>query len=334
MTLQNSTRNQHFISQAEQRLNAINPEAPKEKQKIYTFNIVDRDSCEINLNGEQGNKIKKTLSIGDLFSFEAIEATGPRQNFETLFKKYEDNITTITLELIKKIELSEIESAKTEIINIFSLKFMNFIRNPYSIKKVLNTFPQLLKTHPINKVSYDAYLKVINGSNIHQAELLTKLGITEIIYRDWLCIIYLLLENLGDKDNNLLEHILKLLIEDKDLYFKAEIFLYKDHTCLLSDRGFSTPVFENEGHMSFDFNLCSTAFIRYSIVSLDFLIPKNTPKTLIASYKQQNKVINVSVQHDNLVELERYNKNIVFQCHENVFCSNAKPYGIVCKLPS
>ena len=330
MTLQNSTRNQHFISQAEQRLNAINPETPKEKQKIYTFNIVDRDSCEISLNREQGNKIKNTLSIGDLFSFEAINATGLRQNFETLFKKYEDNITTITLELIKKIELSEIESAKAEIINILALKFMNFIRNPYSIKKVLRTFPRLLNIHPINKVSYDTYLKVINGSNIHQAEILTKIGITETIYRDWLCIIYLLLENLGEKDNNLFENILKLLIEDKDLHFYTEVFLYKEHACLLSDRGFSTPTLENESHMTFDFNLCSTAFIRYSVVSLDSLIPKNTPETLIEHYKKKNKVINVSIHHDNLVELERYNKNTVFQCYENVFCSNPKPYGIAC----
>ena len=186
----------------------------------------------------------------------------------------------------------------------------------------------------MSKASYDAYLKVINGSNIHQVEILTKLGISETIYRDWLRVIYLLLDNLGDKDNNLLENILKLLIEDKNLYFHTEVFLYKDHACLLSDRGFSTPISENESHMAFDFNLCSTAFIRYSIISLDSLIPKNTPEMLIALYKKQNKVIKVSIQHDNLVELERYNKNVVFQCHKNVFCSNAKPYGIVCRLSS
>lgn len=328
MTLQNSTRNQHFISQAEQRLNAINPELPKEKQKIYTFNVVDRDSCEINLNRGQGNRIKNTLSINDLFSFEALEKIGLRNNFEELFKQYEDNITTFTRELIKKAKQSETESAKTEIINILALKFMNFIRNPYSIKKVLNTFPQLLKIHPLNKGSYDSYIKVINGSNVHQAEILTKLGITETMYRDWLCVIYLLLDNLGDKDNNLFEHIVKLLIEDKDLYFKAEVFLYKEHTCLLSDRGFSTPIFENESHMVFDFNLCSTAFIRYAFISLDSLMPQNTPETLVELYKKQCKVINVSTHHDNLIELEKYNKNVVFQCYRNVFCSNAKPYGI------
>jgi hypothetical protein len=37
LMLQNETKNQHYISQAEQRLNALNQSATKERQRIYAF---------------------------------------------------------------------------------------------------------------------------------------------------------------------------------------------------------------------------------------------------------------------------------------------------------
>ena len=42
MDFENSTVRQHFLSQAEQRLNAINPGAKRENQRIYQYTLNKR----------------------------------------------------------------------------------------------------------------------------------------------------------------------------------------------------------------------------------------------------------------------------------------------------
>ena len=41
---ENDTRNQHFVTQGEQRLNALNPRADPKNQRIYSFQVVDRET--------------------------------------------------------------------------------------------------------------------------------------------------------------------------------------------------------------------------------------------------------------------------------------------------
>jgi hypothetical protein len=64
--LENLIRNQHFISQAEQRLNAMNPNTLPENQRIYEFNVVDRDVPVLKLQSPNGRKIENSLSWEDL----------------------------------------------------------------------------------------------------------------------------------------------------------------------------------------------------------------------------------------------------------------------------
>ena len=40
----NDTRNQHFLTQSEQRLNALNPKASRSNLRIYSFTVADRDN--------------------------------------------------------------------------------------------------------------------------------------------------------------------------------------------------------------------------------------------------------------------------------------------------
>jgi hypothetical protein len=40
----NDTRNKHFLTQGEQRLNALNPQADPSNQRIYSFEVIDRDN--------------------------------------------------------------------------------------------------------------------------------------------------------------------------------------------------------------------------------------------------------------------------------------------------
>jgi len=68
--LENDTRNQHFVTQGEQRLNALNPMADPKNQRIYSFEVVDRENYKLILENPAGRAIGKTLSLFDLFSFD------------------------------------------------------------------------------------------------------------------------------------------------------------------------------------------------------------------------------------------------------------------------
>src|ERR1019366_10189967 len=96
-------RNQHFISQVEQRLNAINPNALPRNQRIYKLRVVDREDRRLMLANENGSPIKANLSLSDLFSFD-IDLDGRlRENFESLFNDYEASIPIHTEGVLRKL---------------------------------------------------------------------------------------------------------------------------------------------------------------------------------------------------------------------------------------
>jgi DNA-binding transcriptional MerR regulator len=88
----NQTKNQHFISQVEQRLNAYNPDAARDNQRIYEFEIVDRDKRILKLVDARGRSIKNNLAMLDLFSFDVDKDKNTRANFEEAFHRYERQV--------------------------------------------------------------------------------------------------------------------------------------------------------------------------------------------------------------------------------------------------
>lgn len=326
MNLQDVTKNQHFVSQVEQRLNAINPLAKDENQKIYSFSLKDRELYAVSLDSESGSKISNTLSLNDIFSFDVLGKEAVRYNFEKLFHHYEVSIKTNTESLISKLPTVGAD-VTSEILNIFLSKFLNFVRNPYSIKKVLNTFPQLRRLHPNDPVHYKNFERVLNGRKPQQAYICEKLGITENEYVDWLSIIFILLTQLDKSQPNLLEQVVKGLYENKETFIMVIIYTYDDKTCLLSDRGYSIPLPESD-HLAWDFNLYSNGFIRYIFGNLDLLAPTSAPKELIEKFKARSKSINVHNVINDFNALAQYNKHVVYQCHKNVFNSSTTCYGL------
>jgi hypothetical protein len=125
--LKDATKKQHFVSQVEQRLNAINPQARNENKKIYSFRLLDRESYKLALDKEKGCKITDSLSLIDIFSFDVLEKNFERYNFEKLFHQYEYDIKINIESLISKISKCQAD-LKSEILNIFASKFINFIR--------------------------------------------------------------------------------------------------------------------------------------------------------------------------------------------------------------
>lgn len=335
MDLRDVTKNQHYISQAEQRLNAINPKAKKENQRIYSFSINSRDSNTViaHLDSREGVKIKNNLSLNDLFSFDVLE-DGEKYNFEKLFHKYETIIKDNTKRLLAKIALNN-EDIKDEVIAIFISKFINAIRNPYSIKMILNTFSALKGIVPTNPIHRENLERVLQGSKPQQSYLCNHLSITESEYKEWLGIVFLLLTPMDeDRQLNLLEIIIKNIFENPNLYIGIHIYTFNNETCLLSDRGFNlsqSHYFDKK--MVWEFNLSSKSFVRYSFKRFDLenLIP-DTPninwKEILDFCKLQPKSISYESKHNDLRELEQYNQNTVTYCHERVFNSQPNCYGI------
>ncbi len=53
----NKTRNQHFVPQVEQKLNASNPERTSGKFRIYSFRIIDREAYRVDMENFSGRPI-------------------------------------------------------------------------------------------------------------------------------------------------------------------------------------------------------------------------------------------------------------------------------------
>ncbi len=120
--------------------------------------------------------------------------------------------------------------------------------------------------------------------------------------------------------------MVKGLCLDKDVCTMVFIYTYEDKACLLSDRGYSIPLPDND-HMVWDFNLYSKGFIRYAFGSVDKLAPQNAPQELMCRYKYLPKSISVHNITNDLDALRAYNQNVVYQCHSKVFSSSSVCFG-------
>ncbi len=297
-----------------------------ENKKIYSFSVQDREKLQIQINSSRGRKIDKTLCLNDLFSFDVIDKSGLRYNFETFFQKYECSIKSNTLSLIEKVKDND-NNIKTEVFEIFASKFINFIRNPFSIKKVLNTFSILLNYHPTDPELYNKGVQILKGRKPQIQYLCQQLEITDDEYMKWLLVIFMLHTNLDKDGPNFLYQSIQSLFENIELFTSVMVYSYDDESCLVCDRGYVSPIPENE-HFAFDFNLTSNTFIRYFFGNIEALSPPNCPREIIELYKASKKQVNVHHFKNDFETLTKYNQNAVYQCFKTVFNSQPKCYGL------
>lgn len=330
MQLSNDTVNQHFLSRTEQQLNALNPRAQPVNQRIYSFSLLERETYQIQLDDTRGRSIATNLALRDLFSFSVIEGDKVRSNFESLFGQYEADMKTNTLSLLHKLRVGD-QNIKKEIIEIFVSKFMNFLRNPFSIRKVLNTFGGLLKYHPTDPTLLKQYRAVLEGRRPHQEHLCEQLGIDFATYQQWLAALFMALVRHAPDVPNLMEETIKSIFENPTHYAQVAVAQYieehSDKRCLLSDRGFVNPMEESKG-LSFHFNLGSNAFINYTFLDMDHFSAGRYPLKSIELFKAQPKTIQAQLFTNQLAMLEAYNRHVVYQCAHNVYCSSPSVFGL------
>jgi hypothetical protein len=322
--LENDTRNQHFLTRAEQKLNAMNPQAGARKLRIYSFEVVDRENYTLELESQNGRLIGSNLSLFDLFSFDVSGGSRLRLNFESLFHKYEAHIEVHTKSLLAKLNARS-GDIKGEMIDLFAAKLLNFVRNPFSIVNVLNSFPGIAGYDPADPALLADYRRIMSGRKPHQMHLCAQLGISDAQYVEWLRLLFMLLMPMAQGRPNFFEEVIRNLLENRKMYIAAFVCEYDSDYCLLSDRGFSQPIADGP-HMAFSFNLCATAFADYIFADPATLVQgKASPKFIAQAitYWEQlpEKQINVTFLRNNLVMLARYNRCVVEQCYKRVYCS-------------
>jgi hypothetical protein len=330
-TTANPTANQHFVSQVEQRLNALNPNAEPENQRIYSYTVVDPESFAVSLDSPRGSKISNNLAFRDLFSFEVAPNQALRSNLEEMFQQYESIIKIQNLGLLQKLERNQ-GDVKTEILELFAAKFMNFLRNPYSIKKMLDTVGGVLNYHPTDPQILASYQAILDGAKPHQKYLCDELGISSEEYKAWLQALFMTLFRPAPDVPNIMEGIIKGIFENPSVYPMVCVYRYdnaeEDKRCLISDRGYTSPIGQDP-HLAFSFNLTSRAFITYLFGAIDALEPtRRVPPEWVEVFKKQPKNVRVVLFMNDFAALARYNQNVVRQSHRAVYSSSALAYGV------
>lgn len=323
--LMNDPRNHHFISQNEQRLNAANPSAAKHRQRIYEFELLDRGSYTLRLTSHHGRPIRRTLAFDDLFSFHVPDSVHPRENLEGLFQRYENTIRSRTEAILQKVGAGR-EDIEAELFDIFLAKMLNFVRNPFCVQKVLNTFPALRTMHPPERSAFDRYMRLLIGTLPQQEYLCDQLEISRENYREWLRLLYLLLTPLAPGQPVFFETMLRKLFESRDNSLHVMVHTYQSEFCLLSDRGFSHPIPEDD-HLVFDFNLGAHAFVRYAFMNPRKLPGIEVPEFILESIKLGPKIPYIQHLPEHLAALQGFNRRVIDQCYQQVYCAGTTCYG-------
>ncbi|MGV6476641.1 hypothetical protein [Azotobacter vinelandii] len=323
-------RNHHFISQVEQRLNAIDQGAKPENQRIYEFEVVNPDPPSIRNVDVAGKKIEKNLARQDLYALKMLKGGG-QHNLEGAFQQYENDISLLTKSFLEKLQNPDSVDFKVEVLRLYLLKFLNSFRNPYGIKSTLDMLRALDGVLPGNEELQKHFLTIDEGDRKQAERICKEFDITETEYISWLKAIYLLILQPLDQGLNLIEHLVKGLVENENYIKDITVFCYEgehgDAGVLLCDRGIVEGNVDS-GVLLQQFNLDASTFVSFMFVDLDRqnLIPLNEKHRSIA--KMATNSIRVHNIRNDLKMLETYNKYCVWQAHSKVYCAKQKPYGV------
>ncbi|MFZ0023689.1 hypothetical protein [Acinetobacter sp.] len=323
----NKTRNQHYISQVEQKLNSIDPSIDKKKRRIYKFESLNRELQEYKLCVENSVKIEQNLTFNDLYSLEIFD-DGTRDNFEKYFCQLEEKVEVLTKEVLASEKLD-----KDIFLTLFNAKLMNVIRNPYCILSTLNTYSSLCNYTPINQnLAYQ--FEKINTLAVPES-ILSEFRINQVQFRQWLKIIfYMVVPMKLDNGNylNLATEIIKNIFDPAKMHLYIALATHENEICLLSDRAhvdFSEALPGN--NFGYEFNLTKNAFIHFTFAenNLENLSKlANIPENLMTRMKERglNKLEMSSLKIDKFVNedilFRAYNSRVIYQCHTHFYAAD------------
>lgn len=325
------TKNQHYISVAEQKLNSINPNEKKRKNvKIYSFDVIDRENHGIELSNPSLVKAVDNLSFNDLYTFEILDEKY-RLCFENLFERLETKVRDLTNKI-----LDEKEFTVGDFLGVFKAKLLNMIRNPYCIKFTLVNFESTSDFYPTDEELKCKFEKI---DNLHvDAEILNEYSVSEDEYKKWMKIIFLMVTPLSG-EKYILDTFAENFLNLEKYYHLINIFKYTDEVCLLSDRSYVnlSSLFDKSNGVCFGFNLRYDSFIYITFfpndlesLANDLLGEEGRNIAKLLKEKGVDQIQTNLVIHpyiDNLDMLKRYNQHVIYQCVKNVFAAKENIYN-------
>lgn len=318
-------KNQHFISQAELRLNALNPQAQKENQRIYVFKVTDREAFGIQLESPRGRKISGTLSFTDLFSFDVVDNSW-RLNLETAFQRFENQVRDLSEQLMALSKSGETAQMQPLLRNIFVTKFVSSLRNPFAVRKAIGTIGSAARFKPRDKHLQKVFNRIRVGSKPHEVTICVRFGISPDLYRQWLEALFMVLTINGQDGRSLLEQAMDDLFDSSFAFCRLNRYISvpASAVALVSDRGFSTRA-NQAATFEIEFNIASRLFAQYVFADpAKWLPPAAKPEALHDHLRKSDLEAKLIV--DDLDELRSFNRLAVYQSAERVFAASPTPH--------
>ncbi|CAM3956045.1 DUF4238 domain-containing protein [Bordetella tumbae] len=328
--MENLTRNQHFISQSEQRSNCIDESRPKDKQRIYKFEIADRENSVVRLSNPDGVKIKKNLSFDDLFSFD-VKSSSLRRNLEDFFQKFEMDLAPAADLLISESKVnSGGDVLKGAAERVFKAKLMGWIRNPYSIARTINMYKGLVGMYPTDPFLLGDFSDIRAGTKPHLARVCAEFGVTIDQYLQWLEILFLALMTPPDDTKSILESSVEKIIESKGHMGHVIVATFDDVAgcrVAIPDTGYLQGT-QDPNHNMFLFNLSRSAFASFNILDLSKQTLVKVPSHMKKQVESFNIKFSAQHHHNNTGLLERFNVLAAYQAHSHIFCADPQVFGV------
>ncbi|ENL1175802.1 hypothetical protein AB4S83_004296 [Vibrio vulnificus] len=317
-----STKKQHFLSVAEQRLNAIDPTKNRKKLKIYQHEIFNKSDIEISLTNDNGVYCEKNLMDYDVFSFH-IDGKY-RYNFERYFRKYENVVGHLSACISTAYNVrSDIEK---DIQDLLACKFFNIIRCPYNIKFVNKYFSSLLDA-PLKDELCRYYYGKIESSDLGSINRLSsEYGVTPIEYKTWLSKILVFLAIPYYNGNCYLDLYVDKLFNSKYNLVNFDVKRYSEPCVLLPDRAYVDN--SHDGYFMMSFNVSSYVYVNVSFLNVLNVVQKykESGKNINASYSEIISYFNGRKRYksspmDDLNSLRGFNRACVLRSKRHVYSS-------------
>lgn len=328
--MKNPTKNQHYVSQVEQRSNCIDEAVSNDKMRIYEFSIVDRDEYKIRLTRGDGVKIKKNLSYSDLFSFE-VENGPLRKNLESFFHKYETSLGANSRDLISAVRDNCGVSVVTALAASFlKAKLMGVIRNPFCIGRTLSLFKSFDGLAPTDPQLLTIFRDISSGDKPHLERVCSAFEVTPKQYLDWLSIIYLALVVPPGSGVSILESMVDGLIASPGKMCHLILATFDDvegSRVLLPDTGYLQGT-EDPHHNMFLFNVNKNAYASFSFVDLSVQTIVPVPEILRDRIRTYGLSFSFQYHHNDFQLLRMFNALAVYQSIRHVYCADKSVYGV------
>ena len=326
MIQENTTKNQHFIAQFEQRLNANNPNACHKNKRIYCFNIVDRNELSVKLSNPKGVKVENNLAIDDLYSFDILNDKY-RKNFEEIFKVYEKNADSAITNIVSEFKDKSNKYQKS-LRCIYGYKILNSLRNPYLIKKTLETYSLTEDLYPRNPELMKNCLNILSKIKPQSPYLCKLLNISDDDYRKWLKLIYLLLSYDPHDGSSKFDGYIHRHFDAPDYVCIAILYHFTDNSSdkvvLLQDNAIIEIENKRKNLQSTFFNVSSKMFL-----SVSFNHISNVISEIGLSKETPIKELHHFLYKENDFEwLSIFNRRCIKNAKNSVYCASNVAYGI------